>query len=303
MVTNGTAAQAPATAPPAAVLAAALFTMVVWGSTPMMTKVVVGVIPALNAAVWRTILAGLVGVLFILALRVRPPRGRTNLALLLASAVFGFVGFTLLFSYGVQRTSASHAALIIASAPVFTGIIGALFERRWPGGRWWIGCAIALAGETLLIGSRFGGGAGATVAGDLLVLAACLSAAVTYVTGAWLSRTYPAFHTILWSTALGAVLIVPLLLARPGLLAIDVIPVTAWAALFYLAAGASVIGYAVWAWALSRGDFARTGATQFVQPVIAVAFAIVFLNEPVTWALAASAVIIMAGIILANTSR
>jgi drug/metabolite transporter (DMT)-like permease len=223
--------------------------------------------------------------------------------------VFGFVGFTLLFSYGVQRTSASHAALIIASAPVFTGVIASLFERRLPGGRWWLGCIVALAGEALLITGRFGGdpgdtgNTGATVTGDLLTLAACLSAAMTYVCGARLSRTYPAFHTILWSTALGAVLITPLLLVRPGLLAVDAVPLTAWAALVYLAVGASVIGYAVWAWALSRGDIARTGATQFVQPLIAVAFAIVFLGEPMTLAMVLAGAVIMAGVVLANTTR
>jgi drug/metabolite transporter (DMT)-like permease len=303
MTPNSAAVPAQTTASPAAVLAAALFTMVVWGSTPMMTKIVVGAIPALDAAVWRTLLAGLCGAMFIAVLRVRPPQGRHNLALLLASAVFGFIGFTLLFSYGVQRTSASHAALIIAAAPIFTGLIAAAFERHLPGGRWWVGCGVALAGEAVLIGNRFDGAAGATVSGDLLVLAACLSAAITYVCGARLSRTYPAFHTILWSTAIGAVLITPLLVVRPDLLAFDRIPATAWAALVYLAVGASVVGYAVWAWALSRGDIARTGATQFVQPLIAVAFAIVFLNEPMTVAIGVSAIIIMAGVVLANTSQ
>ena len=70
---------------------------------------------------------------------------------------------------GIERTSVSHAALIVGAVPALV----ALIARRRPargiarGPAAWVGFALALAGVGIVAG---GGGGGATLGGDALVL-------------------------------------------------------------------------------------------------------------------------------------
>ncbi len=118
-----------------AVFAAAYGAVVLWGATPMATKVAVAGLDPLAVGVLRTLLAGLVALPLIIFGRVAPPRSRSGRIHLAVSALGGFVVFPLLFSFGLQLTSAGHGALLLGILPVLTGLIAALLERRLPGGR------------------------------------------------------------------------------------------------------------------------------------------------------------------------
>ena len=85
-------------------------------------------------------------------------------------ALAGAVGYgvvILLQNAGIERTSVSHAALIVGAVPVLVVIITALLRRGSSPAPAWAGALVALAGVGLVAG---GGGAGTAVAGDLLVL-------------------------------------------------------------------------------------------------------------------------------------
>ena len=84
----------------------------------------------------------------------------------LAGAV-GYGGVIVLQNAGIERTSVSHAALIVGAVPVLVVIITALLRRGSSPAPAWAGALVALAGVGLVAG---GGGAGTTLAGDLLVL-------------------------------------------------------------------------------------------------------------------------------------
>ena len=138
-----------------AVLVAAYGAVVFWGATPLATKVAVAGLDSLAVGLLRTLLAGVVALQLNLLGRVALPRSGRGRAYLAVSALGGFAVFPLLFSYGIQLTTAGHGALLLGILPVSTGLIAALLERRLPGGRWWLGCTIAIAGTALLVGARF----------------------------------------------------------------------------------------------------------------------------------------------------
>ena len=73
-----------------------------------------------------------------------------------------------------------------------------------------------------------------------------------------------------------------------------------WGAIGYLALGSTILGYICWYWALQRGGIARVGATQFMQPVIALLLAVLVLGEPVTVPLVFAALLVVAGVTLAQ---
>ena len=112
---------------------AAGFAILIWSGTPAATRLAVLDMDPLGAALLRTVLAAAVAIPFLLMQPKRPrPVGRRAWGVLSLTAVTGFFGFTVLFSIGTQMTSATHAALINASIPLFVGVIGIMTERSTP---------------------------------------------------------------------------------------------------------------------------------------------------------------------------
>src|SRR5262250_2443712 len=138
------------------VLIAALAAVVVWCASPVGTKFAVAALPPMGVAVARTCVGALAALPLGLFLRVPLPRERGQMLLLALSSFCGFITFPMLFSLGMARTTGIHGSMILAFLPVLTGMIANLWEKRWPGGRWWIGCGLALIGEAILIHARAG---------------------------------------------------------------------------------------------------------------------------------------------------
>lgn len=284
-----------------ATLAAASFAVVAWGLTPAATKLAVGEIDPLTVGILRTVLAMAPGLPLALALRLPLPAGGRDWRLLAISAACGFVGFPLLFGIGVDLTTTAHAALIMAALPIFTGLFGAFVERRRPGRLWWRGAALALAGEVVLVGARFGfEEPGASIEGDFLTLASCIVAAAGYVAGSRLSPRIGTWSTTFWGLSLGGLVLLPLLVIRLDATDWDAVTVIGWNAAGYLALFSTVLAYVCWYWALARGGTARIGSVQFAQPVVALGAAVTAMGEVMTVPLAVATIAILAGIAIAR---
>ena len=85
-----------------------------------------------------------------------------------AAGAIGFGAVILLQNAGIERTSVSHAALVVGAVPVMVALMAAGLGHGVARPTAWAGYGLALAGIAMVAG---GGGAGATVAGDLLVFA------------------------------------------------------------------------------------------------------------------------------------
>lgn len=281
-------------------VAVSLAVMVFWGATPVVTRIATDDLEPLWVAVLRTVLAGIVAVPLVLSTERRPPsRPRARLLLGVSSAA-GFVVFPIVFTVGQERTSAMHGVGILAALPVFTGFYGLLVARQRPGGWWLSGCALALAGEAVIVAVRGGGGT-ATLAGDLLVLTAALVVSAGYVAGALLvPRGFSSKATTYWGVMLAALALVPL---GTGLLFVDGVPDAgpgAWAAVLFLAVVTSILGYIGWYWALARGGIARIAPLQFLQPLSGLLLAALLLGERLTWPLAVGAAAVIVGVAIAR---
>ena len=285
----------------AATLSAAAFAVLVWGLTPAVTKLAVAEIDPLTVGILRTVLATAAALPLALALRLPLPARAGDWGLLAASGACGFVGFPLLFGLGVNLTTTAHVALIMAALPIFTGLFGALVQRRSPGRLWWHGAALALVGEVVLVGARFGFAApGASLEGDLLTLAACIIAAAGYIAGSRVSARIGTWSTTFWGLSLGGAVLLPFLALRLDATDWEAVGLIGWNAVAYLALFSTVLAYVCWYWALAMGGTARTGAIQFAQPVVALAAAVTAMGERMTWPLAIAAVAILAGIAIAR---
>lgn len=297
-------------APVALPIVTALAIMVLWGATPVVTKLAVREIDPLVVGIMRTVLGGLAALPLALMLRIAPPPPKLWLPLAI-SGFCGFIAFPLLFTVGQQMTSAMHGGLILAMLPILTGLYAALIERRMPNRTWWIGCAIAFAGEVLLITGRTGGAAGeaeASLLGDILALVASLFAAAGYVAGARLAQAhYASLGTTLWGISGASIVVAPALPfvggpSADGAWLFALLPVAsplAWGAVAFIAWVTSILGYIGWYWALARGGIGRISTIQFLQPLSGLALAFVLLGERPTLVLALATVMILGGVVIA----
>ncbi len=285
----------------AAVLAASV-AVLIWGGTPIATRIAVETIDPAMVGMLRTLLAALLAPLPLLALRLPVPAGNGTRPLLAFSGLCAFVLFPVLFSVGIDYTTASHAGLILAMQPVFTALAAHLVERSAPSLRWVAGAALAAAGTFALVHFRIG--IAETTAdswiGDLLILGAGFLASIGYVGGGRAARSVPALGVTLWGLVIGGLALLPLFAWRAGSVDWGAGTVSSWSAVAYLAFAVSSLGYLIWYWALAKGGIARIGTLQFMQPVASLVLAMLLLGEPMTLPLAACAALVLAGTILAH---
>ena len=274
--------------------------ILLWGGSPIATRLAVLGIDPVAVGILRTVLAALLALPLAVFLKLPRPRGRSDWVLMIGAAVGSYVLFPILFSIGLRHTTASHAALIHASTPLFTGVIAALLERRWPRGWWWTGVAVALTGEALLVGMGRGfAEPGVSVFGDLVVFVACIAVAFGYVAGGSLTRTLGSLAVTLWGVALAAIVTAPGLLLVPASGLLEA-PSSALGGLAYLVLISSVIGYVAWNWALAHGGIGRTGVLMFAQPILSVVLAVLLLGESITLSIGIPAAVILAGVAIAR---
>jgi drug/metabolite transporter (DMT)-like permease len=281
-------------------VATALAVVVLWGATPVVTKIAAREIDPLQVGLYRAVLGGLLAAPLAAILRIKLPRGSQLLPFLL-SAFCGFIGFPVLFAFGQRLTSAMHGGLILAVLPIFTGLIAAAVERRPLPRPWWLGSAIAFAGEALLIAGRsHAGQAETSLLGDILVLLASLVASAGYVAGARLTQArYASLGTTLWGISVAA-LAAALLLPPAGGVPPPAASLAAWAAIGFLAWLTSIVGYVGWYWALARGGIARMGTIQFLQPLSGLVLAFLLLGEKPTISLGLATGLILTGVLVAR---
>ncbi len=286
------------------VLAAALAAVIVFGGSAVGTKMAVSGFQPVDVALLRTVIGGLIAIGLALLLRIRLPASRGQLGLLLLSGLCGFIAFPLLFTLGVERTTANHATMILAILPVLTGALAMAWDRQKPAIRWWSGCAIAFAGELLLIYEPAGDGGAATPGGDLLVLLSTLFASLGYVAGGRLQRSgYSSRGTTFWGVGLFALLLLPVAPFLVDTAELQAAGAYAWTGLLYQAIGVTIVAYLLWYWALGTGGIARVGLMQFLQPVSGVILAWLILSEQLSLRFTLASVIILVGVFLAFRAK
>jgi len=282
--------------------------VVLWGLTPAATELAVRVADPLAVGALRSIIAAPILAVMIAIFRQSLPNGTAGWSLALLAGLGGFVGFPIIFSYGLTATSTAHAALIIAAAPIVTGLIGFATQRNWPRAIWWVGAGISILGVAILIGWQellgLAGDGTASLWGDLLCIAAMTAAAGGYVAGGRLSAQIGGWASMSWSLIISSVLMLPALLIVPAdpyamLVGIATNPEALWPILF-LSFGGTALGYALWFRALETGGVARIAPIQFAQPLVSLIVAVVALSESLSLDVIIATGLILAGVAIAR---
>jgi drug/metabolite transporter (DMT)-like permease len=290
----------PARRPPVKAYVALVAMTVAFGGTFAATKVALrGFEPLLIALVRFTV----AGMILWLVWRRRGEREAVSRRELGRLALLGFVSLTVYFTFenvGIAHTSASSAAILIATIPIFVLVLNAVTVREHTAAGQWLGVALSFAGVIALVELGARGVGDTTLGGDLLVLAASLAGAVYTVMARRLLVTRSALFVTTFQTLFGALFMAPLAAIEAAVVGVRTPTVAAVAAVLYLALLGSIVAYLLLNYGLRFVPAGRASAFTNIVPVIAVATAFVVLGERFTAGQALAAVVVVAGVFLAN---
>jgi len=282
----------------------ALIAVLIYGATAAFTKVATGSADGVSVGAMRAVVAAPLAALVILVGRHRIPLNARACFLVFVSGTGGLVLFPVLFSWGVQHTTAGHAAAGTAFGAVMAGILAAIIDRRMPGWRWWVGIVTGTAGALLLIWEAIGiEVAGVSWQGDVLVFIGMFMGVVGYIAGARLTKEIGSTTVTMWSVVVAAALLIPLVAVHSGMETLRGIDTRGWMAILALGWGSTILAYLLWNRALADGGVAKIGALQLLQPVIGIGLAPLLLGEPLTPLLVVATGVILSGVVLVQRER
>ena len=260
-------------------LAAAIGVAVIWGvNVPVMKAGLAEVDPFFFNAARLTLSAVALGLMEAAERRGRPAV-ETPWRKVVALGLLSSLAYQVLFLMGMDATSAGNTAIIVASGPLWTAVLESVMGvDRHPGRAWWA-LGVAFVGTLLVTLTGIDDpAAGASLLGNLLMVAAMGTWAFATVLSRPLLETFPAtrlaFLAVLVSLPGHWALALPGLdlsaVDRPGFVA---------ASLAYSGLLSTGIAYSMWNRSVRTLGAARTAAFSNLVPVVALAVAWAFLGE------------------------
>jgi O-acetylserine/cysteine efflux transporter len=264
---------------------------ILWGTTVPLSKLALGWLPPAWLAFTRFALAA--AILMIIS------RGRLRGAASPAILVSGGLGFgasVVLQNFGVERTSVSHAALLIGATPVLVAILAAAFRQGVARPAAWAGFGLSLAGVAVIASGR---GGGASLGGDGLVLLAQLGSAGFTVSQARLLRGRDPLAVTAVQLLAAAVVTLPLALMSEGLHVGHASPAALMATVGLIVAG-TVGPTTLFAFGQSHVSADVAGAFLNLEPLVGAITGVVLFSDPVGLAQLAGGAAILTGIVLSS---
>jgi drug/metabolite transporter (DMT)-like permease len=262
-----------------------------WGVPYLFIKVAVAELPPVTVVFARVAMAALLlgpvaarrGAL--LELRGRLPQ-LALLSLLEITIPFLLIGM------GEQRITSSLTGLLIAALPLFVALLALRFDTaERVGGSRLLGLLLGIGGVAALLGIDVGGDTG-QLAGAALVLLATLCYASSTLLVKRAFSDVPMLGVVTAATAISSLVLAPFALALTPARLPSIQVMLALGALGVLCTAAALLLY--FALIVEAGP-SRAAVVTYLNPAVAVALGVVVLGEPLTGAIIAGFLLIVAG--------
>ena len=247
----------------------------------------------------RAAVAGLLAVLYLLAVRAPRPTPIQWRSLAIVAA-FVVIGFPTLTGIALQAKTSAHVAVVTALMPAATAVAAVIRAGERPSRMFWLAAG---AGAVAVIAFAISQGAGGLDPDDVLLLVAVVIIGIGYAEGGALSRTLGGARTICWALLLSLPLTIPVTLFVAARSDLTTVQAPAWFGFLYVSLFSMFLGFFAWYAGLARGGVARIGQVQLAQPLLTLGFAVVVLGEVVTPATIVTAVIVLVCVVATQRAR
>lgn len=228
---------------------------------------------------------------------VRRPR-QSDLPLIALCGLTGMTAYQILLNWGEIRVEAGTASLLIASAPVFSILLGSAFLSEPLTRTIVVGSAIAIAGTAAV---TLANGTSGFTAASLAVVAAAIVQGIYHSATKPLLRRYTGLEVATYAMVAGTVFALPLVPATVS--ATPHAPTAALLSALYLGLLPSALGFVIWGYAVARLPLAVSTAALYVVPPVALVVSLVWLGEVPHVVEVLGGGVVVAGVILINRHR
>jgi drug/metabolite transporter (DMT)-like permease len=243
-------------------------------------------------------IAGAILIALMLAMRLRPPRGRA----LVGTLLYGTLTFGIAFSLGYYAFVRVHAGLaqtILAIVPLATLLLAVLQRQERLRIAAVVGAVLALTGIALMARTPLREGLPA------LSLVALLANAFLVAEATVLVRRFPPVHPVTMN-AIGMTVGALIQLVAATLVGERIVlpkqPST-WLALAYMVVLGSVLVYILYIVVLEHWSASRAAYSFVLMPVVAIALSVWLDGEPLRLTLVGGGLLILAGIYIGALRR
>ena len=254
--------------------------MAVVGSYVAFSKVLVAAIPIFLLALLRFSIGALVLLPFTFKRGAIAQIARYRGTLFLQS-FFGNFLFSICMLFGVARTSATAAGLILSTLPAMVALFSAVALREPLNWRTRLAIGLAVIGVASLTLERAPAStASDPVLGNLLVLGAvCCEAAYVVLGKRLTTANFAPMQITAWINLVGLVLVLPLGLWQGVHFDFTAAPGSLWVLLVLYALGASVVSTFLWLTGLRSVPANQAGVFTVALPISAALVGVLFLGE------------------------
>jgi drug/metabolite transporter (DMT)-like permease len=273
-----------------------------WGLSFNVAKLIVGAWPPITASAYRLLVAA------VLLLVIAPfvdrdwiQRLRQNWFAYCCMGVAG-VGFNILFFFGLEHTSSTNGALIMATNPLVVALISAIILNETISDNHKVGTLVSFIGVIVLImtGAR-DRVVGANI-GDLMVIGGNICIALYSVINKHAVRNSPPLTTTTLATFFGAAIICVAASIFDGWPRQDNASFGAWAGVVFLGAFGSVLAYIFWNRGIRAIGVADTAIFFHLVPLFTVLGSFAFGQTVTPMQLGAGAIVIFGVMISSGTA-
>ena len=220
--------------------------------------------------------------------------------------------YQLFFMYGMARTAAGDASLMITLNPLFTAILASLFLAELFTRRHSLGVALGFAGVTVLFLASPNTDLDLverSIGNGFIALAALSWASATVLmknlmTDSDEEEGMSPLHLTVWSSVAGLVFLTPFLLLETVQAGnVHAPSPSAWAGIVFLAVLSTVVSYVWFADGIIKIGAGKAALYVYMIPPFGILGGFVLLNEQLGWSLLASFALIAGGVAIAQSEK
>ncbi|HEX2616693.1 MAG TPA: DMT family transporter, partial [Flavobacteriales bacterium] len=208
----------------------------------------------------------------------------SDLPRLCLCAVFGVALNQLMFFHGLMRTSPLHASLIMVATPILVLVISAMLLGERVTRVKLAGILLGACGAVGLVLFRASGAnAAASMLGDLFILINASSYGVYLVLVKPLMQRYSAVTVMLWSFAIGLLLVLPFGFGELSAVPWSALTASELGAMAFVVVMVTFVAYLLNTWAMRFVQPSVVGTYIYLQPAFAVLFGWFFRHYGQAW--------------------
>lgn len=277
-----------------------LIITVIWGlNTPVMKIGLISLSPLVYNAC-RLIIAAILSVGVLLITKSYKPMPMGDLKKIAIIGGFGLFVNQVLIIFGMSQTTAGNSSLVLATLPVEVALINRIFNIEAISRRMTAGVITGLLGVLLVVvgSNKELSLLGPHLIGALLLLVGQFCYGYYTVFIKELNDRYSTYQIFAYIMIFTAVLFI--IIALPELRRTDwsIVSEAALYSIFFSSIFALVMANTVWIWVVGRLGSTKAALSQYLCPVVSIAFAWVYLGETLGVLQLVGAAVILLGLYL-----